>query len=291
MNRKILKFLTISFTAGAFTIAGIFSFVESGSANSEVEIRQNNQIAAARSYELETETNKETIEEIVETTNISIFEEEEETESEVEIEVPSIIETEAFQNEKETQTEIETSPVPTSNIPQVTNIQCNGQHYEQLSDVPKPAIMSENDLMQMAATNAAKYGSQIQELVSIVNNYRIQNGIPPLTYNTTLTLAAEHRASESAYSDWNMVGYTSDGAMHHYRPTFEQASSIFEEYNLSGNFGENYARYFSTSAETVEGWKNSKAHNALMLNEKYKSIGAGIAQDSDGYYYYILLVN
>ena len=289
MNRKILKISTVSLTAGIFLIAGICAFKEGRSANTIVDIQQNGQIAAARNMIFETETNRSIEEETVENIILeSTIEEETETEIEetetysenVDAETQVI---EASTEMEETQAEI---PQPT-----ITNIICNGVNYSNTNEIPQPKILTDNDLKQISANNIVKYDNQIQELVSIINDYRISNSLYPLEYNNVLSLAAEHRATESAYSDWNMIGYTSDGAMHHYRPNFESASSIFELYNLSGNFGENYARYFSSCAEAVEGWKNSKAHNALMLSNNYNYIGVGIAQDAEGYFYYILLMN
>ena len=101
---------------------------------------------------------------------------------------------------------------------------------------------------------------------------------------------AMHRAAESAYSDWNMTAYE-NGSKRHIRPNFEKASSIATEYGITGNFGENYGRYFDTPAEILNGWKNSDAHNALLLNGSYTKAGIGIAADSDGYLYWIAIFN
>lgn len=289
MNRKILKISTVSLTAGIFLIAGICTFKEGRSANTIVDIQQSGQIAAARNMIFETETNRSIEEETVE--NIIL-------QSTTEEETETIIEeTETYSEKVDAETQIIEASTETEEteveIPQptVTNIVCNGINYNNINEIPQPKTLTDNNLKQISADNITKYNSQIQELVSIVNNYRISNNLYPLEYNNVLSLAAEHRATESAYSDWNMTGYTSDGTMHHYRPNFESASSIFELYNLSGNFGENYARYFLSCAEAVEGWKNSKAHNALMLSTNYNNIGVGIAQDAEGYFYYILLMN
>lgn len=289
MNRKILKISTVSLTAGIFLIAGICAFKEGRSANTIVDIQQSGQIAAARNMIFETETNRNIEEETVE--NIIL-------QSTTEEETETIIEeTETYSEKVDAETQIIEASTETEEteveIPQptITNIVCNGVNYNNINEIPQPKTLTDNNLKQISADNIIKYNSQIQELVSIVNNYRISNNLYPLEYNNVLSLAAEHRATESAYSDWNMTGYTSDGTMHHYRPNFESASSIFELYNLSGNFGENYARYFLSCAEAVEGWKNSKAHNALMLSTNYNNIGVGIAQDAEGYFYYILLMN
>ena len=141
-----------------------------------------------------------------------------------------------------------------------------------------------------AAANKAVYSVQVNELVSMINAYRTANGLPELSYNDNLTNAAMHRAAESAYADWNMTA-KENGTKRHIRPNFEKASSIGAEYGITGNFGENYGRYHTSTTEILEGWQNSSAHNALLLSDKYTNIGIGIAKDSAGYFYWIAIFN
>ena len=124
----------------------------------------------------------------------------------------------------------------------------------------------------------------------MINAYRTANGLPELSYNDNLTNAAMHRAAESAYADWNMTA-KENGTKRHIRPNFEKASSIGAEYGITGNFGENYGRYHTSTTEILEGWQNSSAHNALLLSDKYTNIGIGIAKDSAGYFYWIAIFN
>lgn len=141
-----------------------------------------------------------------------------------------------------------------------------------------------------AAANKAAYIGQVNELVGMINAYRTANGLPELSYNDNLTNAAMHRAAESAYADWNMTA-KENGTKRHIRPNFEKASSIGAEYGITGNFGENYGRYHTSTTEILEGWQNSSAHNALLLSDKYTNIGIGIAKDSAGYFYWIAIFN
>lgn len=150
--------------------------------------------------------------------------------------------------------------------------------------------LSDEAARSVAKSNEALYASQVEELVGLINEYRTANGLPKVDLTANLTDAAMHRAAESAYSDWNMTAYE-NGSKRHIRPNFEKASSIATEYGITGNFGENYGRYFNTPAEILDGWKNSEAHNALLLNVSYTKAGIGIAADSDGYLYWIAIFN
>lgn len=150
--------------------------------------------------------------------------------------------------------------------------------------------LSDEDARSLAKSNETLYASQVEELVGLINEYRAANGLNKVDLTANLTDAAMHRAAESAYSDWNMTAYE-NGSKRHIRPNFEKASSIATEYGITGNFGENYGRYFDTPAEILNGWKNSDAHNALLLNGSYTKAGIGIAADSDGYLYWIAIFN
>lgn len=150
--------------------------------------------------------------------------------------------------------------------------------------------LSDEAARSLAKSNETLYASQVEELVVLINEYRTANGLNKVDLTANLTDAAMHRAAESAYSDWNMTAYE-NGSKRHIRPNFEKASSIATEYGITGNFGENYGRYFDTPAEILNGWKNSDAHNALLLNGSYTKAGIGIAADSDGYLYWIAIFN
>lgn len=150
--------------------------------------------------------------------------------------------------------------------------------------------LSDEAARSLAKSNETLYASQVEELVGLINEYRTANGLNKVDLTANLTDAAMHRAAESAYSDWNMTAYE-NGSKRHIRPNFEKASSIATEYCITGNFGENYGRYFDTPAEILNGWKNSDAHNALLLNGSYTKAGIGIAADSDGYLYWIAIFN
>ena len=150
--------------------------------------------------------------------------------------------------------------------------------------------LSDEAARSLAKSNETLYASQVEELVGLINEYRAANGLNKVDLTANLTDAAMHRAAESAYSDWNMTAYE-NGSKRHIRPNFEKASSIATEYGITGNFGENYGRYFDTPAEILNGWKNSEAHNALLLNGSYTKAGIGIAADSDGYLYWIAIFN
>lgn len=139
-----------------------------------------------------------------------------------------------------------------------------------------------------AKYNADKYNGLAVDVVEMINEHRTANGIEPVAVDKTLTLVAMHRAAENAWVECFTTTVT-EGKLHHIRPNGMKASTIFSVYGLSGMYGENMGRYQMTPYEIVlgeYGWKNSKTHNELMLNNNYTKVGIGVAQDSYGDYYW-----
>ena len=152
------------------------------------------------------------------------------------------------------------------------------------------ATLTDAEAKAAAQANKTTYAAFAQETLNRINQYRAANGLPELTYSDKAASAAMHRAAENAYADWNMTAME-NGSKRHIRPNFEKAGSIAAYYGITGNHGENFARFFDTPEETVGGWKNSASHNAMLLSTDYTQIGIGVAQDSEGYYYCVAIFN
>ena len=49
--------------------------------------------------------------------------------------------------------------------------------------------------------------------------------------------------------------------------------------------GENVAYGYSSGAAVMNGWMNSSGHRGNIMNDRYRLLGVGAAQDSDGRWY------
>lgn len=306
--RKLAKLVGILTAVVIVTLTGVYFIqtraIASNRAYKAVTVNVETEEATAASTEAVTEEHK-VIEETAAVTEDAATTEEATTTAETITE--PVTTTEAV-TEPEVVTEPETviTTTPATEIQETTAQENNSDYtdvvFKNATDVYKFDTLTEakasvnvDRLSDEAARSAAKsnealYASQVEELVGLINEYRTANGLSKVDLTANLTDAAMHRAAESAYSDWNMTAYE-NGSKRHIRPNFEKASSIATEYGITGNFGENYGRYFETPAEILDGWKNSDAHNALLLNGSYTKAGIGIAADSDGYLYWIAIFN
>ncbi len=135
-----------------------------------------------------------------------------------------------------------------------------------------------------------------REIVDLLNDYRAQNGLGAVPCSPSLMLVADthvHDLDENqphavancnlhSWSDqgtWSACCYTADHA---------QAQCMWDKPReltvYTGNGYENAAAGASSPSGALDMWKNSSAHNAVMLNEgiwanhPWKAVGAALYQ-------------
>lgn len=106
----------------------------------------------------------------------------------------------------------------------------------------------------------------IQEVVNLTNQFRAQNGLPPLSIDLDLNEAAQNHSEDMAINDY-FSHYGLDGS----RPWDRAEDAGYE----SGTIGENIAAGQRSPEAVVNGWINSDGHRAAMLNSRYNEIGIG----------------
>ena len=109
--------------------------------------------------------------------------------------------------------------------------------------------------------------SEEQAFVTLINNYRTQNGLAPLQVSVTLTNAAKWMSGDMAASN-----YFSHTDSYGRDPVARMAAF---GYSYATWKGENIAAGNGTAADTFTQWKNSPEHNQNMLNPSYTVIGVG----------------
>lgn len=120
------------------------------------------------------------------------------------------------------------------------------------------------------------------EVIRLVNAYRAENGLSPLTMKSDLRTSARYKSEAMLQYDYfshqnpNKDYMGMDGLIYkvfgytHYRTIGE---------NLWARFGGSGK---ATAMEAFTGWKNSPSHNAAMLNPNFKYIGVGAIYTTKG---------
>jgi len=123
-----------------------------------------------------------------------------------------------------------------------------------------------------AHTTASSWKAEPEEcaFLTLINQYRINNGLSALTISKTLSAAAEDHSIDMGMN--NYFSHTlSDGT------TWSQ-NIANHGYPTNTSRAENIAAGRESAAGVFDQWKNSPPHNANMLSSKYSAIGIGRAQ-------------
>ncbi|WP_404293273.1 LysM peptidoglycan-binding domain-containing protein [Cytobacillus kochii] len=106
----------------------------------------------------------------------------------------------------------------------------------------------------------------MNEVVSLVNVERANNGLPALKLNGDVSKVAYLKAKDMA--DNNYFSHTSPT----YGTPFEMLTANGVTYLTAG---ENIAKGYTSPKAVVQGWMNSEGHRANILNGNFTEIGIG----------------
>ncbi len=110
--------------------------------------------------------------------------------------------------------------------------------------------------------------SEEQAFLTLINDYRVANGLAPLTASYPLT-----RASAWKSKDMGVQSYFAHDDTPISRTWVQRIRDCGYGYNTY--LGENIAAGYTTASAVFNGWKNSPGHNANMLGTNYTTIGIG----------------
>lgn len=115
------------------------------------------------------------------------------------------------------------------------------------------------------------------DLIALINGYRANNGLQPVSSSGALAGAATWMAGDMAAK--NYIGHvSSDGRS----PT--QRIAAFGYPATSMYTGENLGAGYGTASAVLAGWQASAAHNAVLLNPNYNAIGIGLVYNASSAY-------
>jgi hypothetical protein len=106
----------------------------------------------------------------------------------------------------------------------------------------------------------------VEKVVDLTNQFRVDNGLVPLSIDWDLQEAAQQHSQNMAILDfYDHTGL--DGS----RPSERALSKGYEASFVGENIGAGYV----TPEDVVNGWMNSPGHRDNILNPSYNEIGVG----------------
>lgn len=111
-----------------------------------------------------------------------------------------------------------------------------------------------------------------KEVVRLVNEIRVKNGLSELKINTKLSQVTRLKSQDM--KDKKYFSHTS--------PTYGSPFDMMKSFGITyRTAGENIAMGQRTPDEVVTAWMNSEGHRANILNASYKEIGVGYVSNGN----------
>lgn len=105
-----------------------------------------------------------------------------------------------------------------------------------------------------------------REVIRLVNEIRVKNGLSELKENWELSRVARYKSQDM--KDNNYFSHTS--------PVYGSPFEMIKNFGISyKSAGENIAKGYATPQAVVNAWMNSSGHRANILNASYTQIGVG----------------
>jgi uncharacterized protein YkwD len=145
-------------------------------------------------------------------------------------------------------------------------------------------------ILLLATTLAASpnpaplYQGSASEVIALINQYRAENGLPPYQENSILMMTAQGQAdyiaSQVQTSDIHAGPGGSRPRDRAFAAGYGGGDQIFISEIAKYGMGE-------TAASALAWWKQSPDHNPTMIASTYVDIGAGVATDGNGRWYFV----
>ncbi|MGE0059158.1 MAG: CAP domain-containing protein [Dehalococcoidia bacterium] len=172
------------------------------------------------------------------------------------------------------------SPSTTPNASALAATETTGTATPEVTGTPgTPTVTPTASPQPTAGVPTNDFGAQV---VNLVNDYRVANGLSRLKPDPYITTASNNYAKDMAVG--NFFGHTGkDGSTSEQRIYAAGFPGCF--------WGEAIAAGQPSPQEALTVWKNSPPHNKILLDPQAVSIGAGYYYNGDSYYksYWVLM--
>lgn len=134
-----------------------------------------------------------------------------------------------------------------------------------------PELIYPGQIINIPKTDS-KVENYENEVIRLVNEIRVQNGLKTLKADWELSRVARYKSQDM--KDNNYFSHTS--------PVYGSPFQMIKNFGISyRSAGENIARGQKTPQAVVNGWMNSSGHRANILNSSYTKIGVGYVMDGN----------
>ena len=135
--------------------------------------------------------------------------------------------------------------------------------------IANPALIYPGQVLNIPTTDSSVVSYE-KEVIRLVNEIRVKNGLRELTYDWQLSRVARYKSQDM--KDNNYFSHTS--------PVYGSPFKMMKSFGISyRSAGENIAKGQATPEAVLNAWMNSSGHRANILNSSFTHIGVGYVAD------------
>lgn len=137
--------------------------------------------------------------------------------------------------------------------------------------ISNPNLIYPGQVLNIPANDFAVLSYE-KEVIRLINEIRVQNGLKELTYNWELSRVARYKSQDM--KDNRYFSHTS--------PVYGSPFQMIRNFGITyRSAGENIARGQTSPQAVVNAWMNSSGHRANILNASFTQIGVGYVADGN----------
>lgn len=137
--------------------------------------------------------------------------------------------------------------------------------------IQNPDLIYPEQIITIPTTDSSVLSYE-EEVVRLVNEIRVKNGLRELTYNWELSRVARYKSQDM--KDNRYFSHTS--------PVYGSPFQMMKDFGITyRSAGENIARGQKSPQVVVNAWMNSSGHRANILNSSFTEIGVGYVADGN----------
>lgn len=137
--------------------------------------------------------------------------------------------------------------------------------------ISNPALIYPGQVITIPSADSGVLNFE-SEVVRLVNEIRVKNGLNKLTEDWELSRVARYKSQDM--KDNNYFSHTS--------PVYGSPFEMMKNFGISyRSAAENIAKGQSTPQAVVNAWMNSSGHRANILNASYTHIGVGYVKSGN----------
>ena len=137
--------------------------------------------------------------------------------------------------------------------------------------ISNPNLIYPGQVLTIPTTDSSVLSYE-KEVVRLVNEIRVQNGLRELTYNWELSRVARYKSQDMKENRY----------FSHTSPVYGTPFKMMKDFGITyRSAGENIARGQKSPQAVVNAWMNSSGHRANILNASFTEIGVGYVIDGN----------